>query len=64
MEREKAIKVGVAGAIGLVAVIILAMSLFGGGGPTKPADETEVIDEAVPEVPTGGGRSLPGVGDD
>lgn len=58
MEREKAIKIGIASVLGLVAIIILAMNLFGGSGAPKPADD------APPPLPaderSGGGRMAPG----
>lgn len=57
MERDKVIKLSVAGVIGVVAVILLAWQ-FLGGGPPKEADD------ATPPPPPaergGGGRALPG----
>ena len=62
MERDKAIKIGVASVLGLVAVIILAMNLFGGSGAPKEADD------APPPPPaderSGGGRMAPGANPD
>lgn len=61
MERDKAIKIGVASVLGLVAVIILAMNLFGGGAPKEAED-------APPPPPaderSGGGRLAPGADPD
>lgn len=62
MEREKAIKIGVAAVIGLAAVIILVMTLTG-GGPTVP-DVPEAVEETPVESRDGGGRMAPGAGDE
>lgn len=40
MERDKQIKLAVAGVIGLAAVVILAMNFLGGGKP-KPVEPDE-----------------------
>lgn len=58
MERDKAIKIGIAGVIGLVAIIILAMNFLGGSSAPKPAEDAPPPKAA--DERGGGGRLAPG----
>jgi len=60
MERDKAIKVGVASVILLVAIVLIAMNLFGKSNP-KPHEDTTTTKTTQP---SGGPRSAPGANDD
>jgi|GEM_PF-2778597 len=62
MERDKAIKIGIASVLGLVAIIILAMNLFGGSSAPKSAAEDTPPPPA--DERSGGGRLAPGANPD
>lgn len=40
MDRSKLVKLVVAGVIGLAAVVVLAINVWGGGGRPKPVDNS------------------------
>ncbi|MBK7403327.1 MAG: hypothetical protein IPJ41_01510 [Phycisphaerales bacterium] len=58
MERSKLIKIIVAAVIGIAAVAIIAMNLFGGHGAKEGAAAKQP--PPPPAERSGGGRSAPG----
>lgn len=60
MERDKVIKLSVAAVIGAIAVVLLAVQLFGGRRPKVNPIDLESVAQPEPGQELGGARTAPG----